>query len=100
MSSQEKIKLNHYPEFKTDKGINDIIKYIKDKILPSGLNKRQKARYLEKYDDKDFKVLNGKLFYNPSDKLNLEVVKPVDREKRIKEIYDDPKRGLGLGFLI
>jgi hypothetical protein len=62
------------------------------------LNKRQKARYLEKYDDKDFKVSNGKLFYNPSDKLNLEVVKPVDRQKRIKEIYDDPKRGLGLGL--
>jgi transposase InsO family protein len=99
MTTQLKIKLNHYPEFKTKEGIDGIIKFIKDDTLPNNINNRQEARYIEKYGkESDFKLINNKLFFNPSDRINLEVVYPSDRKRLVKEIFDDPKRGLGIGL--
>ena len=49
MSSTELKRLNHYPEFQTNAGINNIINFIANGIPPAGMNARQLARYNQKF---------------------------------------------------
>ena len=106
MTTRELKRLNHYPEFKTDADINNIIHFQRTGDFPNGLNARQRRDYNRKFGpESGFEVRQNSLFYHPNlpnrqpgDEINLEVVKPADREEKIKEIYVDIKRGLGTGL--
>ena len=41
---------------------------------------------------------NQSLFYNPNANIDLEVVKPTQRQARIQAVYNDVQRGLGNGL--
>jgi hypothetical protein len=96
MSSIELKKLNHYPDWKTEQGINNVIKYLTTTPheYPEGFNNKQHLRYDEKFK-KDFIVERNILYYRPQTnedgdyRINLEVVKPNERKTKIKEIYND-----------
>ena len=63
-ATQELNRLNHYPEFTTNAGINAVIEFINDGALPAGLNARQSARYQQKFGaGSGFEVANGRLYY-------------------------------------
>jgi hypothetical protein len=106
MTTRELKRLNHYPEFKTDAGIDAILDFKRTGNTPQGLNSRQATRYRKKYgNESGFVVENNALFYrpvlpnrNPDLEIHLEVVKPSQREVKIKEIYEDVRRGLGTGL--
>ena len=114
MTTRELKRLNHYPEFKNDASIDNIISFIQTKKSPTHLDSSQLKRYRQKFgDNSGFIVENNKLFYRPllpnrkyedasgniiDDKIDLEVVKPSQREEKIKPIYEDIKRGLGTGL--
>lgn len=97
MSSRELKRLNHYPELRTDNGINAIIQFIANGNLPAGLNARQIARYNQKFGAGSGFVVrnhNQDLFYNPNENIDLEVVRPNQRQARIQLIYNDIQRGM------
>jgi hypothetical protein len=103
MTSRELKRLNHYPEFKTNNGIDSIINFIQNGINPANLNARQIARFNTKFGAGSgfvVNVVNGNhtLFYNPNANINLEVVRPTQRDNVIQSIYDDIQRGLGTGL--
>ena len=101
MSSTRLRTLNSYPEFRTNASINGIINFIVNGIPPAGLNARQLQRYNQKFGvNSGFVTRNNNqdLFYNPNANINLEVVRPVDRQNAIQQIYDDPQQGLGKGL--
>lgn len=99
MTTRELKKLNNYQEFKTDEGINNIIQFIQRGIFPNNLNERQIDRYDEKFGARSsFVVRNQILFYNPNALINLEVVRPNQRQIKTQEVYDDITRGLGKGL--
>ena len=62
--SKELKKINAYREFRTVAGINDIIIYLQTGNIPAGLNQRQTARYIEKYNQTGFIVRNIAKFQN------------------------------------
>lgn len=97
--TQELNRLNHYPDFANNNGINIAIDFIQHDNLPPGFDARQTARMHVKFGaGSGFVVRHGRLYYNPNANINLEVVRPAQRNARIQEIYDDPTRGLGLGL--
>jgi len=99
MNTQQLKKFNHYLDFKTENGIDNIINFINDGILPDGLTARQRTGYNKKFgDESGFQVRDNKLYYNPNENINLEVIKPINRVEKIQEIYDDIRRGLGVGL--
>ena len=102
MASKILKKLNHYPEFKTEEGIESVIKFIKYKTFPP-LNPRQGNTFYTRYSNPDFivKPKNRKLvlYYRPNPDINIEVISPNEKESKIKKIYDDIKLGLGTGLL-
>lgn len=101
MTSRELKRLNHYPEFSTDNSIADIITFINTGGVPAGLNAQQTARYVQRFGPgSGFVVVPNpnRLFYNPNANINVEVVKPTDRQARIQVVYNDIQRGLGTGL--
>jgi len=63
------------------------------------LTARQRTAYDKKFgDESGFQVRDNKLYYNPNENINLEVIKPINRVEKIQEIYDDIQRGLGVGL--
>ena len=101
MTSRELKKLNHYPEFSTNAGINEIIDFIANGVFPEGLNTRQRTRYNVKFGaGSGFVVRNNNqtLHYNPNANIDLEVVRPNQRQQRIQAVYNDIRRGLGTGL--
>jgi len=70
MFSTQHRKLNLYPEFKTNEGINSVNDYITslhkgvEPMYQKSLNTRQMNRYDEKFAD-DFSTKNNELFYTP-----------------------------------
>ena len=42
--------LNHYPQFKTDAGIAQVINFINTGNFPAGLNNRQQQKYAQKFN--------------------------------------------------
>lgn len=83
------LKLNNYGY--TNESIDEVIEYLKTNKFPPDVN--NKYRYSTKW--RPFVVRDNKLFYRP---LNLEVVRNEDKEAKMKEMYDDPKTGLGVGI--
>jgi len=103
MTSRQLKKINNYPEFKTGAGIDSIINFIANGVLPPGLNPRQQARYNQKFGAGSGFVVRGlapnqDLFYNPNANINLEVVYPVNQQAAIQGVYDDPAQGYGKGL--
>ena len=83
------LKLNNYGY--TDESINQVIEYKRTGQYPPDVV--SKYRYDTKW--RPFEVVNNKLYYSP---LNLEVIRPEDKEQKLKDMYDDPKTGLGVGI--
>ena len=88
VASAELRKLNNYPEFKTNAGINSIMVFIQSnnnaRIYPNNINtNRKKQRYNEKYNgNSGFVVQNATLFYRkPNLGIDLEVVYPNEKEQ-------------------
>jgi len=99
MTSTQLKRLNNYPEFRTDAGINDIINFIRNGNHPPNLNQRQTNRYDEKYGpNSGFVIINDRLHYRPNNEINLEVVRPNQRLNRIQLVYNDITRGIGKGL--
>ena len=105
VASAELRKLNNYPEFKTNAGINSIMVFIQSnnnaRIYPNNINtNRKKQRYNEKYNgNSGFVVQNATLFYRkPNLGIDLEVVYPNEKEQKISSIYNDVTKGLGTGL--
>lgn len=104
-ASAELRRLNNYPEFKTTDGINQIMRFIQsnpdNRVFPNRINtNRLKQRYTEKFGgDSGFVIQNATLFYiRPALQIRLEVVYPNQREAKIQSVYDDVRRGLGVGL--
>lgn len=105
MTSVRLHELEAYPEFKTKRGIEQVKRYVEGVMskdpnprIPRKLDDKQRKRWIAKYS-RNFVIEDGKLFYNPKNKqgkarLKLEVVLPKDRQKDLKEIYDDEREGM------
>ena len=108
MTTRELKKLNKYPEFETNAGIDGIIDFITSDYngYPDRLiTQRQRNRYFEKFGAQShFEVRNVNdeptLVYHPNAQINLAVARPSqrDRETKMQQIYNDPARGLGVGL--
>jgi len=104
MTTTELKRLNNYPEIKTDAGINSIIQYINFNILPVAMNPHETARWTEKYGINSGFITrninaNPELFYNPlNTTVDLQVVRPANRQAAIQSVFDDVTRGLGVGL--
>ena len=107
--------LNNYPEWKTKESIIGVAKYLESKDddepkFPNDVKTDQeKKRYTKKFDNDDFKVEKRgntyTVFYQPPlesniDKyrLRLQVVYPDERDKILKDLYEDTKTGQGIGI--
>ena len=91
-------KLNNYLYKKdeplyTNENIEKIKKYIKSGILPIDLNDIQMKRFIERFKY-GYTLKNNKVFYK-----HLELISNEDMNDKLKEIYDDPNIGLGLGIV-
>ena len=98
MTSRELKRLNHYPEFRTNAGIEEIFDFIVNAVFPLEFNTRQRTRYNAKFGaGSGFVVRNNnqELHYNPNGNIDLEVVRPDQREQKIQAVYNDIRRGLG-----
>ena len=114
MTSVQLRRLNAYPELKTIAGINSVIQYVQSLnqppiVLPAGINNRQRARFIVKFGNGDWRVANNRLFYTPptnnlhagqANRINLEVIppNPAIRNNRMTQIYNSRTEGLGLGL--
>ncbi len=101
MTSLELRKINNYPEWNTEEGINSVIQFIQNQQLPAGLNARQRRRFQEKFGNGNWVVENELLFYRPAvvnepSRLNLVVTRPDDRQAILREIYNQAGSGNGL----
>ena len=67
--------------------------YLLNGNLPETFSDYKKNRY--KFLYKDFKIENGNIIYTP---LNLQVINNEDKENTLKNLYDDPNQGIGLGI--
>lgn len=90
-------QINNYPELRTDIGVERIIQYLNTGVIHPAIQNQN--RYIQKYGPGSGFVLNGNdLFFNPNNNVNLQVVKPMHREDKMRLVYDDEERGLGIGL--
>ena len=97
--------LNHYPEFQSNAGINGIIAYVNSlplapgaRVFPAHINTNaQRARYHQKFGNNFVVVGAIQLFYRPSPRINLEVVRPQNHFAVLNAIWNNPRQGLGVG---
>ena len=91
-------KLNHYPEFKTNASINQVIQYKITGVLPP-LSNIKSTNFIEKFGPHSgFYVRENALIYSPSAVINIKVARPNERDEIMKQIYDNPFEGLGVGL--
>ena len=91
-------KLNNYrytinEPLYNNENIEKIKQYIKSGKLPNDLNDIQFKRFIERFKY-GYTLKNNKLFYK-----HLELISNEDINDKLKEIYDDPNIGLGLGIV-
>jgi len=99
MTTTQLKTFNHYIEFRTNQGINEVINFIQQGVIPPGLNARQTNRFNQKFGpNSGFVVIQNRLHYNPNPQINLEVVRPQMRLNRIQSVYNDISRGIGKGL--
>jgi len=78
----------------SDENLAIIINNLTNNSLPSTFASYKKKRY-EQLFSTDFKLENGYLIYIP---LNLKVIPNSEIESTLKDIYNDPNQGIGLGI--
>lgn len=108
MATSDNLKaLNAYPQFKTRRGLTQVINYrlsVQNRDerpkIPRRLTTEQKSDWIDRFDH-SFVAEDGKLFYRPPrlngriSRLNLEIVPPNDQQEKLTELYNDIKFGLG-----
>lgn len=77
----------------SDENLEILRNYIQNKTLPETFSDYRKKRFQDLY--KNFIYDGSDFIYKP---LNLIVIRDQDREETLKEIYDDPAQGFGLGI--
>ena len=103
MTTNELKKLNHYPEFRTDARIDEVINFLNTDVLLPGMNARQTAAWNAKFGPGSGFIVraiagNNQLFYNPNANFDLEVARPGNKVNRMNLIYNNLQRGLGTGL--
>ena len=89
------LKLNNY--FPDDKSIDDLVIYLTKGDFPASVNTNFKRnRYKERF--RHFKIDQTRIFYQPPHSGILEVIRDKDKEKILKELFQDPKIGVGKGI--
>ena len=99
-------KLNHYPEFQSNAGINGIIAFVNSLPLPPAarvfpphiVTNAQRNRYQQKFGNNFVVVGALQLFYRPSPRISLEVVRPHNHIAVLNAIWNNPREGLGVGI--
>ena len=97
--------LNHYPEFNSNADINGIIAFVNSLALPPTarvfplniITHAQRARYNQKFGA-NFVVVGAQLFYRPSPRISLEVVRPHNHIAVLKALWNNLRQGLGIGI--
>ena len=79
------LKLNNYDY--SENNIEIIKNYLKNKTIPSDLISNYKINLFKKRFDK-FELKDNKLYYKP---LDLQVIEEDNKEKVMKQLYDDFK---------
>ena len=102
MSSKILPKISNYPELKTIQGIQNVINFLQNNVVPPGLNNRQHIRFLQKFHQGFIVRQLGAqptLFYNPNQLLMLEVLGPnaAIKQQKMQDIYDS-RLGLSIGL--
>ena len=89
------LKLNNYDYSK--KHLNDVKKYLQVEQVPSDLTPPQQKTFINRYKSNLFNVKDNKLYYTP---LNIELIEddPKIINTKLKQLYDDPKIGTGMGI--
>jgi hypothetical protein len=77
----------------SNENLHIVRNYLLNGELPETFSDYKIKRY--KFLYKNFKLENGKIIYVP---LNLQVIENEDKEKTLKDLYDDPNQGIGLGI--
>jgi hypothetical protein len=126
MTSKELRKLNAYAEWKDFDKYEDVKLYAASRGIapqyPDNITSQQKRRFIEKFRDFQVGIRNNntitfydindpefgeekfrqsKLYYNPSNRITIEVVIPQDEHYRneiMKRIYESDRGGLGVGL--
>ena len=83
------LKLNNYDY--SENNIENIKNYLKNGFIPSDLITNYKITLFKKRFDK-FELKDNKLYYKP---LDLEVIEDNDKQKIMKDLYNDYKVGPG-----
>jgi len=84
--------LNNYEYENEIYELNDIKQFLRDDIIPEGLNAYQKRKFRKQFGD--FELLNNRtLSYN-----NKIYIEPDDREAKLNLIYNDVLSGNGRGL--
>ena len=76
----------------TNENIEKVKQYIKSGKLPDDLNDVQMKRFIERFKY-GYTLKDDKIYYK-----HLELISQEDQANKLKEIYDDPNIGLGLGI--
>jgi len=114
MTSLELRKINNYPEWNTEAGINSVINFIQNQELPEELNARQQRRFEEKFGNGNWVVENIEnerfLFYNPpildennqivneNRRIKLQVVRPNEHNAKLTEVYNQGGSSVGINL--
>lgn len=95
-----KIKsFNNINILKTQDGIDQVKNYLQNNIVPPHLNARQTASFNRIFHNNHFIVENNKIYYRPSERINLRIVEPnEDKDELLSEIHNDNTLGLSLGL--
>ena len=75
------------------KKLNIVREYLTTGAVPPDYKEKTVERFINHY--KDFKLEGDELIYAP---LNLKVELEQDREQTLKDMYNDPNQGIGLGI--
>jgi hypothetical protein len=87
------VKLNNYNY--SDDYLDAVVGFLKNGVFPADMTRAHQNTLKKRYSA-DFIVKGtNTLFYKP---LNLEIVRPAEREAKLKLLYDDPKIGIGAGI--
>jgi len=90
-------QINNYPELRTVIRFNRIIQYLNTGVIHPTIQNQN--RYIEKYGpNSGFIMNNNDFFFHPNNNINLEVVRPDQKDIKLQLIFDDEERGLGVGL--
>ena len=89
MTSTELKKIQAWKDLKTDDGINNVIQYIETGIKPPQVRASFALRY-----SNNFTVHDGELYYEPSDRIKMRVLRPAEYDQVLQDTYNDVEKSL------